>query len=136
MERGDIEAVVSLLAEDADWSMPPLAAWFSGHEELRGFMERGPLSGDWRWRHIPTQANGQPAVGSYAWYEPDQAYRLFALDVFALEGNRIKSITSFINRSTLSREQLFYERYPEQPLDESNVSVQAERFGLPELFDR
>jgi RNA polymerase sigma-70 factor (ECF subfamily) len=136
MERGDIEAVVSLLAEDADWSMPPLAAWFSGHEELRGFMERGPLSGDWRWRHIPAQANGQPAVGSYAWYEPDQAYRLFALDVFALEGNRIKSITSFINRSTLSREELFYERYPEQPVDESNVSVQAERFGLPELFDR
>src|SRR5215218_11273890 len=28
MERHDIEAVVSLLAEDAAWSMPPLPAWF------------------------------------------------------------------------------------------------------------
>ena len=84
--------------------MPPLPAWFTGREGLRGFMQVGPLSGEWRWRHLPTQANGQPAVGSYAWYEPDQAYRLFALDVFTLEGTRIKAITSFINRSTLSRE--------------------------------
>ena len=72
MQRGDVEAVMSLLAEDAAWSMPPLAAWFSGHEALRGFMHYGPLSGDWRWRHVPARANGQPAVASYAWYEPDE----------------------------------------------------------------
>jgi RNA polymerase sigma-70 factor (ECF subfamily) len=136
MARGDVEAVVSLLADDAAWSMPPLPAWFSGHEALREFMRFGPLSGDWRWRHRPTQANGQPAVASYAWYDPDQAYRLFAIDVFTLEGAKIKSITSFITRSTLSRDEHFYERYPEQPRDESNVSVQPERFGLPELLDR
>jgi RNA polymerase sigma-70 factor, ECF subfamily len=135
MERGDVEAVVALLADDADWSMPPLPAYFRGLDELREFMKGGPLSGEWRWRHRPTQANGQPAVGSYAWYEPDQAYRLFAIDVFTLEGARIKSITSFINRSTLSREDLFYERYPEQPMDDSNLSVRADQFGLPELVD-
>jgi RNA polymerase sigma-70 factor, ECF subfamily len=134
MERGDVEAVVSLLAEDAAWSMPPLPAWFSGFDGLREFMKGGPLSGDWRWRNRPTQANGQPAVASYAWYEPDQAYRLFSIDVLTLEGPRIKSITSFITRSTLSREELFYERYPEQPMDESNLSVRAESFGLPELL--
>jgi RNA polymerase sigma-70 factor, ECF subfamily len=136
MSRGDVEAVVSLLADDADWSMPPLPAWFSGLEGLRGFMRAGPLSGEWRWRHVPTRANGQPAVASYAWYEPDQAFRLFSIDVFTLAGDKIKSITSFITRSTLSREHLFYERYPEQPMDESNVSVKPERFGLPELLDR
>jgi RNA polymerase sigma-70 factor, ECF subfamily len=134
MERGDVEAVISLLAEDADWSMPPLPAWFSGHEALREFMHAGPLSGEWRWRHIATTASGQPAVGSYAWYEPDQAYRLFALDVFTLAGTKIQSITSFINRSTLGRDDLFYERYPEQPMDDSNLSVNAESFGLPELL--
>jgi RNA polymerase sigma-70 factor (ECF subfamily) len=134
MARCDIEAVVSMLAEDASWSMPPLPAWFRGHEALRGFMEFGPLSGDWRWRHRPTRANGQPAVGSYAWYDEDQAFRLFALDVFTLEGPRIKAITSFITRSTMSRERDFYLRYPEQPVDESNRSVQPERFGLPELL--
>ena len=72
--------------------------------------------------------------GSYAWYEPDQAYRLFAIDVFTLEGARIKSITSFINRSTLGRDDLFYQRYPEQPMDDSNVSVQAEASACPSML--
>jgi RNA polymerase sigma-70 factor, ECF subfamily len=136
MSRGDVEAMVGMLAEDAAWSMPPLPAWFSGREALRGFMEGGPLSGDWRWRHVPASANGQPAVGSYAWYEPDQTYRPFALDVMTLAGDgRIKSITSFITRSTLGRDDLFYERYPEQPEDDSNLSVRFERFGLPDRRD-
>ena len=136
MERGDVEAVMNLLAEDAVWSMPPLPAWFTGADGLREFMHSGPLSGEWRWRHRLTHANGQPAVASYAWYEPDQTYRPFALDVLTLEGKKIKAITSFINRSTLSRDDNFYQRYPEQPVDDSNVSVRAESFGLPELLDR
>jgi RNA polymerase sigma-70 factor (ECF subfamily) len=135
MARGDVEAVVGMLAEDAAWSMPPLPAWFSGHDGLRDFMRNGPLSGDWHWRHLATQANGQPAVASYAWYEPDQAYRLFSIDVFTLAGAEIKQITSFITRSTLSRDLLFYERYPEQPMDETNVSVRPESFQLPEVID-
>jgi RNA polymerase sigma-70 factor (ECF subfamily) len=136
MGSGDIDRMVTMLAEDAAWSMPPLPAWFQGSEALRGFMENGPLSGDWRWRHVPTRANGQPAVGSYAWYEPDGCYRPFALDVMTLDASgRIKAVTSFINRSVLSRDEHFYERYPEQQVDESNVSVQFERFGLPERID-
>ena len=75
----------------------------------------GPLSGDWRWRHLPARANGQAAVGSYAWYPEDESYRPFALDVLTLDRGRIKEITSFITRSTLSRDRHFYERWPEQP---------------------
>jgi RNA polymerase sigma-70 factor (ECF subfamily) len=116
--------------------MPPLPAWFSGHEALRDFMHGGPLSGEWRWRHVPAHANGQPAVGSYAWYEPDQTYRPFALDVMTLAGDgKIKAVTSFITRSTLSRDELFYQRYPEQPIDDSNISLRFERFGLPDHVD-
>ena len=134
MSRGDVDAMVSMLADDAAWSMPPLPAWFSG-SDLRGFMEIGPLSGDWRWRHVPTRANGQLAMASYAWYEPDSAFRLFSIDVFTVNPDgRLGAITSFITRSTLSRDELFYQRYPEQPMDESNMSVDPERFGVPELL--
>jgi RNA polymerase sigma-70 factor, ECF subfamily len=136
MGRGDVDKMVSMLAEDAVWSMPPLAAWFTG-DKLRDFMLGGPLSGDWRWRHVPARANGQVAVGSYAWYEPDQTYRPFALDVMTLAPDKqIKAITSFITRSTLGRDELFYERYPEQPMDDSNLSARFEAFGLPSKIDR
>ena len=134
MERGDVDAVVDLLAEDAVWSMPPLPAWFTGHETLRRFMTFGPLSGDWRWRHAVGQANGQAAVGSYAWYEKDQTYRPFALDVLTLEGTKIKAITSFINRSTESRDPETYVRFPEQPMEPAGL-IAFERFGLPDRLD-
>jgi RNA polymerase sigma-70 factor, ECF subfamily len=134
MRRGDVDAVVGMLAEDAAWSMPPLAAWFSGHEALRGFLVRGPLSGDWRWRHRPARASGQAAVGSYCWYEDDQSYRPFALDVLTVDrSGRIREVTSFITRSTLSRDRHSYERYPEQPFaDPSKILAAFERFGLPD----
>lgn len=137
MRRGDVEAVVGMLAEDAGWSMPPLAAWFSGHDALRGFLAFGPLSGDWRWRHVPARANGQAAVGSYCWYEGDQTHRPFALDVLTVDADgRIKDITSFITRSTLSRDHHAYERYPEQPFeDPSRILAAFERFGLPDRLD-
>ena len=134
MIRGDVDGVMKLLAEDAAWSMPPLAAWFTGPEVLRGFMEFGPLSGDWRWKQVPASANGQAAVGSYAWDDEEGAYLPFALDVFTLDAKgKISDITSFINRSTESRVPEDYTRYPEQPLSPSLVVF--ERFGLPARLD-
>jgi RNA polymerase sigma-70 factor, ECF subfamily len=132
MEAGDVEAVVGLLAEDAVWSMPPLPAWFTG-DTLRDFMRFGPLSGDWKWRHVVGHANGQAAVGSYAWYEPDRTYRPFALDVLTMEGDKIKAITSFINRSTASRDPEAYVRFPEQPPEDDLIVF--DRFGLPDRID-
>ncbi|HYN52365.1 MAG TPA: sigma-70 family RNA polymerase sigma factor [Thermoleophilaceae bacterium] len=135
MQRGDVDAVVAMLAEDAAWSMPPLAAWFSGHQAVEGFLTRGPLSGDWRWRHVPAWANGQAAVGSYSWYEDEGSYLPFALDVLTLDGAQIKEVTSFITRSTLSRDLHFYQRWPEQPSDVAKVAASFERFGLPGRLD-
>jgi RNA polymerase sigma-70 factor (ECF subfamily) len=135
MQRGDVDRVVAMLAEDGAWSMPPLAAWFRGHEALAGFLHRGPLSGEWRWRHLPTRANGQAAVGSYAWYAEEESYRPFALDVLTLDRGRIGEVTSFITRSTRGREPTFYERWPEQPLDPSRAVELFERLGLPGRLD-
>jgi RNA polymerase sigma-70 factor (ECF subfamily) len=134
MSRGDVDAVVSMLAEDAAWSMPPLPAWFNGPERIRGFLVTGPLSGEFRWRHLPTRVNGQAASAAYSWVEAEQAWLPFALDVLTLEGDRIKEITSFISRSTLSRDPESYERFPDQPRDFDSASA-FERFGLPDRLD-
>jgi RNA polymerase sigma-70 factor (ECF subfamily) len=136
MSRGDVDEVVSMLAEDAAWSMPPLAAWFRGRDELVGFLENGPLSGDWRWRHVPARANGQAAVGSYAWHPGEGTYLPFALDVLTVDGNRrIREVTSFINRSTQSDDPDYYVRWPEQPVDLDSVEAHFVRFGLPGRLD-
>jgi RNA polymerase sigma-70 factor, ECF subfamily len=129
MQRGDVSRVVSMLAEEAAWSMPPLSNWFLGTDAITGFLHHGPLSGDWRWRHVPAHASGQAAVGSYAWHEGEQTYLAFALDVFTLEGARIKEVTSFINRATGSSDPEYYARFPEQPLDPARAVF--ERCGLP-----
>ncbi len=135
MQSGDVDAVVAMLAEDAAWSMPPLAAWFRGHAAIGEFLAFGPLCGDWRWRQVPTRANGQAAVGSYAWYEEESAYLPFALDVLTLGDGGITEITSFITRSTLSRDDHFYLRWPEQATDPSEVAAAFGRFGLPGRLD-
>jgi RNA polymerase sigma-70 factor (ECF subfamily) len=92
MERSDVDAVIAELTEDATWQMPPMSTWYTG-EALRAFLVEWPLTR--RWRHLPARANGQPAIGSYAWYEEAGAYLPEALDVYTLRGDRIAAVTAF-----------------------------------------
>ena len=61
--RGDVDAVVSMLAEEATFSMPPNFEWFRGREAIRDFLPRGPLSIPRVF--VPVRANGQVAFGTY-----------------------------------------------------------------------
>jgi RNA polymerase sigma-70 factor, ECF subfamily len=132
MQRGDVRAVVSMLAEDAAWSMPPLASWYGGHDGITEFLQIGPLSGRFRWRHLPARANGQPAVGCYTWHEREQAYLPFALDVLTLKGEKIKEVTAFIARSTENAGPEDLARWPDLPPDPAKVADIFGRVGLPE----
>ncbi len=134
MQRGDVDAVVSMLAEDAAWSMPPLASWFGGGD-LPAFIERGPLSGEWRWRFLPTRANAQPTVAAYTWDPRERSYLAFSLNLLSFEGDRIKDITSFINRSIEAGDRDYYARWPAQPLDSFRTELYFGRFGLPARLD-
>jgi RNA polymerase sigma-70 factor, ECF subfamily len=116
-ERGDVEAIVALLAEDATIAMPPLPTWYSGRDAVADFLATYPLSGALRWRAVPTHANGQPAVAKYTWEEEAGAYLPFALDVLALDGPRIAGITAFVPRESAFRDPLVLRMF--------------ERFGLP-----
>ncbi len=95
LESGDVERVIALLTEDATWSMPPLTNWYRGLEALRGFLSLGPIPE--RWRHVPTHANGQAAVGCYMWEEAAGAFQYFCVDVLTLRGDRIAGVTAFID---------------------------------------
>ena len=94
LERGDVDAVVALLTDDASWSMPPMAGWYRGEEAIAAFLAEYPCRE--RWRHIPARANGQLAVGCFMWNEEAGCYLAAVLDVLTLEGAAIREVTGFV----------------------------------------
>ncbi|MEV4009985.1 sigma-70 family RNA polymerase sigma factor [Nonomuraea angiospora] len=93
-EAGDVDAIVAMLAEDAKYSMPPLAAWFEGRDGIRGFLLGGPLKE--RWRMLPARANGQLAFGTYMWDERRAAYLPAGLDLLVVRGGQVAEVVSFL----------------------------------------
>jgi RNA polymerase sigma-70 factor, ECF subfamily len=135
MRRGDVDAVVAMLAEDVVWSMPPLASWYRGRHDIAVFLATAPLNGEWRWRHLPARASGQAAVGAYVWDAGDRTYRPFALDVLSLRGDRIAEITSFIARTPRLPDGVSVLRWPDHPADPGQLDAYFGRFGLPDRLD-
>jgi RNA polymerase sigma-70 factor, ECF subfamily len=134
-ERNDVDTVVSMLAEDAAFTMPPMARWFQGHDGIRGFLERWSMIPDWGWRSIPTAANGQPALAFYSWDKGEQAHVPFAVNVLTLEGDKIKEVDAFILRASMDPDPEVQARTPEQPADYEKLAAAYQRFGLPARLD-
>ena len=98
LERGDAEGFVALLTEDVTWSMPPLEHWYRGIEAVTEWAVAVPLTSCGSWRHLPTGANGQPAVGCYLWDDAAGAHLAWSINVLTLRDDRIAEITSFLGR--------------------------------------
>src|SRR6476620_8315403 len=133
MRNGDVQRVVSMLTEDVSWSMPPLASWYGGIEEVEVFLRTKPLSGEWRWRHRPTVANGQLAVGTYTWMEGQSTHVPFSLDVLTLAGDRIREVPAVVVRPADTPDG--HSRWPDRAADPSRVEAVFRRFGLPDHVD-
>jgi RNA polymerase sigma-70 factor, ECF subfamily len=99
LERGDADTLISMLTEDATWSMPPVPTWFRGHQAIREFLTRYPLTE--RWKHHPARANGQLAVGCYLFAQERGCYVPAVIDVLTLDGQKITAVTGFHAAETL-----------------------------------
>lgn len=98
-ERYDVDALTTLLREDATLSMPPYCLWLRGPESIREWM-LGPGSGCRGSKLVATAASGSPAFGQY---RPAQegGHLPWALLVLELARDRIASVTSFLDTQTL-----------------------------------
>ena len=95
-ERGDVDAVVAMLAEDATLAMPPILTRYRGREAVAAFLRRRPLSAGRRWRLLPARANGQLAFGHYLWDAEKGSFAPHDIVVLTLRGARIAEITAFL----------------------------------------
>jgi RNA polymerase sigma-70 factor (ECF subfamily) len=100
-ERRDVDAMVAMLVEDATFAMPPYPNWWRGREEVVAFTVAAAPRPDVR--HVPAQANGQPAIGWYIWNPRQDAYTPASLEVLAIEGARVKEITAFVYPQLFAR---------------------------------
>jgi RNA polymerase sigma-70 factor (ECF subfamily) len=100
-ERYDMEALTSLIHEDATQSMPPFDLWLSGRDDIFAWWV-GPGAGCRGSRVIPTvAANGSPAFGQYKPSETGEGYEPWALQVLEISDGRIVELTFFLGTETI-----------------------------------
>jgi RNA polymerase sigma-70 factor (ECF subfamily) len=97
-ERTDLDALVSLLREEAVLSMPPWPHWFAGRAAIREILA-------WAWSRrgcgdvwlVPTRANGQPAWAQYH-RDPDKnQWQAHSIWLPAIKGGAISGLFGFIS---------------------------------------
>jgi RNA polymerase sigma-70 factor, ECF subfamily len=94
-QRGDLDAIVAMLVEDATIAMPPMPLWYGGRDAIAVFLAEWALRE--RWRFVPTRANGQLAFGTYSWDAKRGSYVAAGLDVLTLRGAQVEAITAFVS---------------------------------------
>ena len=99
-EQYDMDALTSLIREDATQSMPPYDLWLAGRDDILTWWV-GPGIGCRGSRVIPApSANGLPAFGQYK-PSPDGGYEPWALQVLGVKEGKISELTFFLSTQRL-----------------------------------
>jgi RNA polymerase sigma-70 factor (ECF subfamily) len=96
-EEYDMDALTSILNEDARWSMPPYEIWLQTHQDIREWC-LGPGIGCRGSRLLPIKVNGSPGFAQYK-PAPDGGLEPWSIQVLELEpdSGRIAGITFFLD---------------------------------------
>jgi RNA polymerase sigma-70 factor (ECF subfamily) len=94
-EGHDLDGFVTLLKEDATYTMPPWLQWYAGREAIRSFfaMAWKTCSG---LRLVPVPANGQAGFAVYARSGADGPLEAHSIHVLGLEDHMISTLTLFV----------------------------------------
>ncbi len=94
-ESADVDALVSLLADDVTIAMPPMPFEYDGRDRVARFCA-GLFGAGRRFDLVPTRANGQPAFGAYLRTDHGVSHGV-GLYVLRLADDRIRAMTRFEN---------------------------------------
>ena len=101
-ERGEVEAILAVLAEDATFGMPPYPGCRRGRAAIANswLMPGGPPP---RLRYVEARANGQLALGTYRLDRERGGFVPLALDVLTLRDDLVADVTAFRNPAIFRR---------------------------------
>jgi RNA polymerase sigma-70 factor (ECF subfamily) len=100
-ERYDIDDLVSLIHDDATFTMPPFDLWLRGTGDIATWYggQGAACEGS---RLLPTSANGTPAFGAYK-LAAGGGREPFALQVIETSGGRIVGLHHFLDPALFAR---------------------------------
>jgi|KBSSwiStaDraftv2_1062776.scaffolds.fasta_scaffold12803_2 RNA polymerase sigma-70 factor (ECF subfamily) len=94
-ESTDLSGFVSLLTEEAIYSMPPWRQWYAGRDSIRNFF--GTVWKYYRgFRMVPVAANTQPAFALYTLASEPGLWNAHSLQVLSIRDDRISQLTLFM----------------------------------------
>jgi RNA polymerase sigma-70 factor, ECF subfamily len=100
-QRYDMDALTSLIREDASQSMPPYDLWLRGRDDILSWWF-GPGIGCSGSRVVPARgANGAPTFGQYKPSATGDGYEPWALQVLELSDGGIVEFTFFLDTEKL-----------------------------------
>jgi RNA polymerase sigma-70 factor, ECF subfamily len=126
-ERYDMDALTSVLHQDATWTMPPYELWLNSHADIRRWcLGRG--IGCRGSRLVPVRANASPA---FAQYKPaaDGGFDAWSLQVLEISGGEITGICFFLDVEWLFPIFGFPPRLPVEPLVMRPRLVKSDEFA-------
>ena len=100
-ETTDVDALVSLLREDATLAMPPLPQWLQGARDIGRSLSAMVLvpGSSGAFRLTQTRANGLPAFAAYRREGSSGECQAFSIHVVDVVDGRIASIVAFLDTS-------------------------------------
>ncbi|MBX3064666.1 MAG: sigma-70 family RNA polymerase sigma factor [Anaerolineae bacterium] len=97
-QSADVNMLLSLLTEEATFSMPPIPVWYRGRADI-GWLFTARLftnRAQGRWRLLPSlPANHQITFGLYQRDENDQRYHVYGVQVLRFKADQIAEIITF-----------------------------------------
>lgn len=102
-ERYDVPAVVAVMADQAQWQMPPFDRYYLGRQAIADLIStQCPASGPRDLLMLPTVSNGQPAAGMYFRGE-DGVHRPFQLVVLDIVDGVVTSVVGFFSEEAFAQ---------------------------------
>jgi RNA polymerase sigma-70 factor (ECF subfamily) len=100
-ERADVDGLVTLLADDARLSMPPVPSWFDGAGAIGAWLGKFVLPTEAAGRFVGrrTRANGLPAVALYQRAD-EGGFELQGVHTIDMRGEHIVEVVAFMDPRT------------------------------------